>query len=282
MSPVSQYVRCREREIHYVEWGHRDAPPVIMWHGLARTSRDFDDIARALAGTYRVICPDTLGRGLSQWSPSPQTEYRLPFYVAIATELIDQLSIDRLRWVGTSMGGGIGIAAAATTLKDRITHLVLNDMAPTVAPAAIERIAAYAGDPPEFETVTAFEAYVRTVYRSYGWQSDAQWRRMAETSVRRLPNGKLTVHYDPAVGRSFATNRGHDFEQWPTYDSLRVATLVLRGADSDLLPPEIALEMTRRGPRAKLVEIPGCGHAPALNVPEQIALVAAFLAGEAK
>jgi len=282
MLPDSQYVTCCEREIHLVEWGRRDAPPVIMWHGLARTSRDFDDIACELAETYRVICPDTLGRGLSQWSPKPQVEYRRPVDGARATELVDRLGINRMRWVGISMGGGIGIAAAATSLKDRISHLVLNDMAPTVAPAAIERIAAYAGDPPEFETVTAFEAYLRTIYRSYGWQSDTQWRRMAETSARRLPNGKITVHYDPAVGRCFAANHGADFEQWPAYDSLRIPTLVLRGADSDLLPPETAHEMTRRGPRAQLVEIPGCGHAPALNVPEQIAVVAAFLAGESK
>ncbi|MFN2460386.1 MAG: alpha/beta fold hydrolase [Candidatus Velthaea sp.] len=278
MPPQSRYLRCREREVHFVEWGRTDAPALVLWHGLLRTGRDFDDLAGALADTYRIICPDTPGRGLSQWSPEPRTEYTLSFYIDVAAALADVLGIQRMRWVGTSMGGGIGIAAATTALRGRITHLVLNDMAPTVARAAVERIAAYASAPPELETMTAFEEYLRTIYRSYGWLSDAQWRRMAETSARRLPSGAVTTHYDPAVGSAFASGRASDFEQWAAYDALRIPTLVLRGAGSDLLPPEIAHQMTQRGPRAQLVEIAGCGHAPALNVAGQFEVVAAFLA----
>jgi pimeloyl-ACP methyl ester carboxylesterase len=278
MQPSSHYVRCCEREIHYVEWGNKDAPPLIMWHGLARTGRDFDDLAAALADTYHIICPDTIGRGFSQWSPDPDNEYCLAFYARIARELVDQLGFDRVRWVGTSMGGAIGTVAGATALKGRISHLVLNDNGPALAAAAIERIKTYAGNPPQFDTVTEFEGFLRTVYKPYGWQSDAQWRRMTETSVRRLPNGKITPHYDPAMVRQFIVHP-NDYDLWDEYDALDMPTLVMRGEDSDLLLPQTAEEMTKRGPRARLAIIPGCGHAPALNVPEQMELVRSFLAG---
>lgn len=277
MTPSSHYLRCCDREIHYVEWGDPEAPPVIMWHGLARTGRDFDDLAAALSDTYRIICPDTIGRGYSQWSPEPDTEYCLDFYARLARELADQLGLDRLRWVGTSMGGATGTVAAATTLRGRVSHLVLNDIGPALAAPAVERIKSYAGNPPAFSTMSEFEGFLRTVYQPYGWQSDAQWRRMAETSARRLPDGKISPHYDPAMVRQFFVHP-HDYDRWAEYDALDMPVLLMRGADSDLLLQETAQDMTRRGPRAQLAVIPGCGHAPALNVPEQIELVRGFLA----
>lgn len=277
MQPTSHYLRYCEREIHYVEWGDKDAPALILWHGLARTCRDFDDLAAALSDSYRIICPDTIGRGLSQWSPEPDAEYCLAFYARIAQALADQLGIDQMRWVGTSMGGAIGIVAAATTLRERISHLVINDIGIAPVTAAIERIKSYAGNPAQFDTVSEFEAYLRTIYLPYGWQSDAQWRRMAETSVRRLPSGKITAHYDPAMVRQFIVHPD-DYFLSDAYDTLSMPTLLLRGAQSDLLPPETAQAMTQRGPRARLEVIAGCGHAPCLNVPEQIELVREFLA----
>jgi pimeloyl-ACP methyl ester carboxylesterase len=174
------------------------------------------------------------------------------------------------------MGGAIGTVAGATTLKGRISHLVINDNGPALAVAAIERIKAYAGNPPQFDTVTEFEGFLRTVYKPYGWQSDAQWRRMAETSARRLPNGKITPHYDPAMVRQFIVHPD-DYDLWDEYDALDMPTLVMRGENSDLLLQETAEEMTKRGPRAQLAVIPGCGHAPALNVPDQIELIRQFL-----
>lgn len=275
-APFSHYLRCCDREIHYVEWGSRGRPPVIMWHGLARTGRDFDDLAEALADRYHIICPDTLGRGFSQWSPDPDNEYCLAFYARIARELVDLLGFDSVRWVGTSMGGATGTVAAATTLQGRVSHLVLNDNGPALADAAIERIKAYAGNPPQFATMREFEQFLRTVYKPYGWQSDAQWRRMAETSARRMPDGKITPHYDPAMVRQFFVHPD-DYALWDFYDMLTMPTLVMRGIDSDLLLQETAEEMTRRGPCAELAVIPGCGHAPALNVPEQIDLIREFL-----
>lgn len=277
MQPISHYLNSCGYEIHFVEWGRKGAPPLIMWHGLARTCRDFDELAIALSDEYHIFCPDTIGRGLSQWSTDPDNEYHLAFYAQVARGLVDQLHVDRMRWVGTSMGGAIGTWAAATTLKGRISHLVLNDNGPVLNPVAIERIKSYAGNPPEFDTVTELEAYLRTIYIPYGWQGDAQWRRMTETSVRRLPNGKITTHYDPAIMRQFFLH-SQDYDSWDAYDALGMPTLVLHGINSDLLLPEITREMAQRGPRARIAEIPGCGHAPALNVPEQINLVREFLA----
>jgi pimeloyl-ACP methyl ester carboxylesterase len=277
-APTSRYLSCCDREVHYVEWGDPAAPPLLMWHGLARTGRDFDELAIALASTYRVICPDMIGRGLSQWSPLPDAEYCLDFYSRVALVLIDELGIERLRWVGTSMGGALGLRAGATMLKGRITHLVLNDIgAAGAAGPGVARIIAYVGNPPTFATMMEFEALLREVYKPFGWLSEAQWRRLTETSARRLPNGRITTHYDPAIVRQFVAHPD-DYQQWEHYDRLDMPTLLLRGVNSDLLTSDVAQEMTRRGPRAELVEIAGCGHAPALNVPDQIELIRRFLA----
>jgi len=285
MSPTSHYASCAGREIHYVQWGQGPAT-VIAWHGLARTGRDMDELAGHLAGRYRVVCPDTIGRGFSQWSPDPGTEYTLAFYARIAADLMDALRIDSAHWVGTSMGGAIGTVCAGgiaqPRLKGRIRSLVLNDNAPMLAQPALERIKAYAGNPPAFASMADLEAFFRQVYRPYGWLSDAQWRRLTETSTRRLPDGRVTPHYDPAMVRQFI-DHPHDYELWEHYDRIDVPVLCLRGAESDLVLRETTAEMLTRGPGARglarVVEIPACGHAPALNVPEQLDLVAGFIDG---
>ncbi len=276
MDPTSRYLRCAGREIHYTEWGAGQAETVIAWHGLARTGRDMDDIAAHLATRWRVICPDTIGRGLSEWSPLPDDEYCLAFYTRIAVDLVDQLGIGSCHWLGTSLGGAIGLSAAAGPLRGRIRRLVLNDIGPELAPAAVQRIRTYAGHPASFSTVSELEAYFRTVYQPFGWLSDAQWRRLTETSVRRLPDGRVTPHYDPAMVRQFEVHPG-DYDQWPAWDSLDIPVLVLRGVDSDLLLPDVAEGMRTRGPRAVVVTVAGCGHAPALNTSEQFGLVERFL-----
>ncbi|OBS30524.1 hydrolase [Tepidimonas fonticaldi] len=278
-APRSRYLVCEGREIHFMDWGPEDAPVVLAWHGLARTGRDMDELAAWLSPRYRVLCPDTIGRGLSQWSPDPAQEYCLAFYARLATSLLDQLDIERVHWVGTSMGGAIGMVCAARPLRGRIRRLVLNDIGPALAPAAVQRIRTYAGNPAAFDTVSALEAYFRTVYQPYGYLSDAQWRRLTETSVRRLPDGRVTPHYDPAMVQQFI-HHPHDYDLWPVYDSLDVPVLCLRGADSDLLLPETAEAMRDRGPRAVVVTVAGCGHAPALNVPAQLDLVQRFLEGD--
>ena len=274
----SKYLICEGREIHYTEWGPDRSETVIAWHGLARTGRDMDDIAAHLAARYRVICPDTLGRGLSEWSTEPQKEYCLAFYARLAVSLLEQLGIERCHWLGTSMGGALGIRLAAGALKGRIRRLVLNDIGPQLGEAAVERIRAYAGNPPQFARMSELEAYFRTVYRPFGWLSDEQWLRLAETSVRRTAEGKVTPHYDPNMVMQFV-HHPRDYDQWEAWDAIDVPTLCLRGESSDLLLAETADEMRKNGPRAVVVTIAGCGHAPALNVPDQFALVERFLAG---
>ncbi|MBB3637938.1 alpha/beta fold hydrolase [Variovorax atrisoli] len=283
--PLSRYARLAGREIHWLEWGAPEAPVVIAWHGLARTGRDMDELAQHFASRgFRVICPDTIGRGLSQWSPLPDEEYTLAFYARIANALCDELRLGRVHWVGTSMGGAIGTVCASglfePRMKARIASLVLNDNAPELAQPAIERIRAYAGNPPAFDTVAELEAFFRTVYKPYGWLSGAQWRRLTETSTRRLPDGRVTPHYDPAMVRQFSAH-DNDYLIWPHYDAIEVPVLCLRGAESDLVLPGVVEEMKRRGPgvagRLQVIEVPACGHAPALNVPEQLDPVEGFI-----
>ncbi|MEI2735641.1 MAG: alpha/beta hydrolase [Rhodoblastus sp.] len=196
-APVSKYVTVLDREIHYMEWGAAGKPKLVLWHGLARTGRDFDDLAEALCERWRIVAPDTIGRGLSQWSPKPREEYCLDFYAKLATAFVDAIGWQDFDWVGTSMGGAIALRAGAGPLAGRIKRLVLNDIGPELNPQAIERIRSYAGKPPRFERVSELEAYFRQVYLPYGYLTDAQWRRLTETSTRRLPDGGVTTHYDP-------------------------------------------------------------------------------------
>jgi pimeloyl-ACP methyl ester carboxylesterase len=278
MQPQSCYARCQGRELHYMDWGSAQAEVVVAWHGLARTGRDMDDIAAHLAQRWRVICPDSLGCGLSQWSPQPEAEYQLGFLAAQAVDLLDQLGIARCHWLGTSAGGAIGLRAAATVLRGRIQRLVMNDAGPELAAPALARIRDQAANPPSFATVGALEQYFRSIYKPCGPLSDAQWRRLTETSLRRLPDGQVTPHHDPAMVRQFGSHPPDDL-QWEAWDALPIPVLVLRGTDSDLLLPGAAEAMRNRGPRAVVVTVPGCGHAPALNTPAQFALVERFLAG---
>ena len=282
---TSHYLTCAGREIHYTQWGVANAPVVIAWHGLARTGRDMDELAAYLSARgYRVICPDSLGRGLSQWSPRPAQEYCMRFYARIAAALFDKLQIDKAHWVGTSMGGAIGTVCASGLyqpgMKQRIQSLTLNDTAPQVSDVAINRIRSYAGSPPAFNTVRELEAFFRTVYKPYGFLSDAQWLRLTETSTRRLPDGRVTPHYDPAMVQQFISHPD-DYLIWDHYDAITIPVLCLRGAESDLVLRETTQQMLQRGPGAlgltQVVEIEGCGHAPALNVPDQLALVTGFV-----
>lgn len=284
MTHRSRYATCAGLEIHYTEWGWEHSATVIAWHGLARTGRDMDELAAHLSSRFRVICPDTVGRGLSQWSADPHNEYQNAFYARLAAELFDALHIDSAHWVGTSMGGAIGTVCAGgrvqAQLKGRIKSLVLNDNAPRLAAEAIARIRAYAGNPPSFATMAQLQTFLREIYKPFGWLSDAQWLRLTETSARRLPDGQWTPHYDPAMVRQFV-DHPHDYDLWEHYDAIDIPVLCLRGALSDLVLPDAVAEMMQRGPGlrglTRVVEVPGCGHAPALNVPEQLNLVTAFI-----
>jgi pimeloyl-ACP methyl ester carboxylesterase len=275
MSPITHFVKAAGHEIHVAEWGRGNAETAILWHGLARTGADFEPLAAELAKEWRLLVPDTLGRGLSSWARE-EGEYGFATYAAVAADVCALFGVNAMMWVGTSMGGALGIRLAAGPFAGRITHLVVNDIGPELPRPAVERILAYASTPPVVDTMGELEAFLRAAYRPYGVLPEAQWRRMAVTSARRLPDGRLTLHYDPRMTRQFVNHPG-DYDQWDAWRRVGCQTLVLRGADSDLLLPAVADRMLDENPLAELVEIGGVGHAPALNVPEQIGVVAAFL-----
>lgn len=276
-SPRSHLLSIAGHEIHVTEWGDPGAPAIVMWHGLARVGRDFDVAARHFAGRFRIICPDTIGRGLSSWSAAPDQDYTIPAYCGHAIALLDQLGVSTCRWVGTSMGGIVGMALAGhKETAGRIERLVVNDIGPQLNAQAIERIKAYVSVVPEFDTMAQFEAALRFVYAPFGPLSDAEWRDMARHSMRRRDNGKISSHFDPAVMRVFV-EQFRDFDMWEIWEAIACPTLAIRGESSDLLEAPVFDEMGRRGPKPRLLTIPGCGHAPMLNTPEQLAELDAFL-----
>lgn len=272
---TSNFVTCKGRELHYLTWGNPGKPVVVLWHGLARSARDFDTVASELATDYYVIAPDTVGRGLSQWSPEPANEYCFAWYAELAIELLDKLKVERFSYLGTSMGGALGIRLAAGPLKPRLDRLILNDMGPDPNADALLRIRNYIGSPPAFNTIAQFEAYCREIYRPFGWHSDAQWQHMAITSIRRLPDGRITTHYDPNIVRQLI-DHPDDFVQWWAFEQIEAPILLLRGVNSDLVSPAHAQAMKQRRPHLEIAEIPDCGHAPALNVPAHFNLVRSF------
>lgn len=276
-APRSTYVSAAGFEIHVTEWGSQKNPALVMWHGLARTGRDFDEVAEALSDSYFVICPDTLGRGLSSWAKDFTQDYSYRSFGQIALAILDHYGIENLRWIGTSMGGLIGVTLAAGALKGRITHLVINDVGPDIPAAGTGRIADYVGNPPVYDTVEEMETWLRRNYAPFGKNTDAFWRRMVDTSVRRNDAGRVTVHYDPAIVSQF-THHKQDLDVWDAYDQIEAKTLLIRGEASDVLPVSIAEEMTRRGPRPQLVVMPDCGHAPTLASPHEVQLLREFLA----
>jgi pimeloyl-ACP methyl ester carboxylesterase len=262
----------------YTEWpGPPGARTVLCVHGLTRNGRDFDFLASALSDQFRVVCPDVAGRGRSEWLSHP-ADYGYPLYIADMATLIARLDVDSVDWVGTSMGGLIGMLMAGTPGAP-IRRMVMNDVGPLVAKAGLDRIATYVGGDPSFDDLAGLEAHLRRVCASFGPLTDEQWRHLATHSARAKPDGSLGLAYDPRIADPFKGPPLGDVNLWPSWDVLRCPTLVIRGAESDLLTRADAEEMTRRGPKAQLIELPGIGHAPALMAADQIAVIRDFLAG---
>lgn len=261
----------------YTEWGERDNPDVLVCvHGLARNGRDFDDLARTMSADFRVICPDVVGRGRSDWLRDP-SGYGMHQYVADIMVLIARLDVERITWLGTSMGGLIGMVLASFD-NAPIKRLVLNDVGPVIAAESIRRIGEYIGRAPKFDSIDDAEKYIRLVSAPFGSLSDAQWRRLTESSLRRTSAGRLEMRYDPAIADSFrrATSAG-EVDLWPIYDRVGCTTLVVRGAESDLLSAETARAMAERGPCPDIVDVPGVGHAPMFMDEAQIGIVQRFM-----
>ncbi|MDA8257363.1 MAG: alpha/beta hydrolase [Betaproteobacteria bacterium] len=266
----------------YVEWGDAANPKVLVCvHGLTRSGRDFDFLAQALAADYRVVCPDMVGRGRSDWLRN-KSLYALPQYCADMTALLARLNVETVHWVGTSMGGLIGMALASQP-ETPITRLVLNDVGPVITAVSLERIGTYLGAAPRFDSIEQAEAFVRFVSATFGSFSNEQWRHLTVHVTRTASDGKIEFAYDPGIAESFremlATSGGKDIELWPLYDGIACPTLLLRGETSDLLTHDAALQMAGRGPRATLVEMPGVGHAPMFMDAGQVAPVRNFLLG---
>jgi len=261
----------------YAEFGPVDGPLTICVHGLTRNGRDFDKLAAALAAEgRRVICPDVVGRGKSDWLPRPEL-YGYPQYLADMAVLLAKFGNVPVDWVGTSMGGLIGMMLAAQP-HSPIRRLVINDIGPFIPKAALERIGTYVGKETRFATLQEAEAELRLRMAPFGIRKESDWAAILATSLRTLPDGNYSLAYDPAIGAPFAAEMT-DMVLWPVWDAIKCPVLLLRGVESDLLLRDTAVEMTGRGPCARLAEFAGCGHAPALMEDDQIAAICAFLGG---
>jgi pimeloyl-ACP methyl ester carboxylesterase len=314
----SRYLTLKGKEIHFLAWiptaAHRtgrsaeefNSTAVVMWHGLARNCRDFDYVAPRVAKALglTVFVPDTLGRGLSQWAPTDADStrfYCLRFYHEQVAEFLEALKIEKCYWLGTSMGGLVGMnAAGRENTRSKIVSLILNDVGPEVAPEAIKRILQYAAVPLVFNSMSEMKGFIQKAYASFGPAPDEWWTHMAEISSRRLPDGRVTTHYDPRVIQGLATdgapgtestNQEHEpsggaavrnaeaeslWPGWELYETIRCPTLLVRGGTSDLLLQETAEKMTTVGPKCELRVLPGIGHAPAFNTDEQVDMVIKF------
>ena len=271
----------------YKEWGDQANPNVLVCvHGVTRVSDDFDSMARALASDYRVICPDIVGRGRSDWLRNPQL-YRIPQYVSdmvtLLARVLDQAPGQKIDWFGTSMGGLIGLGLASLA-DNPIRKLVLNDIGPVLAPAALQRIGDYIGQDLRFETFEDGAKFIRDVSASFGEHSEQEWHKLATDVLRQDKDGKWVRHYDMGLSLPFRSatpeSAGADEAMlWAAYDAITCPTLLVRGAESDLLTRDTAAMMTQRGPKATLVEIPNVGHAPTFTHDDQIAIARKFLLG---
>lgn len=302
-NPTLHHVSCpgasrtdaQTHRMAYWRWGDPANPRVLMCvHGLSRQGRDFDALARQLSQHYQVICPDVVGRGHSDWLADPKG-YQIFTYASDMVALVHHLraslglapeqALD-LDWVGTSMGGLIGLGFSSVPPQvsgARLRRFVLNDVGPRLRVEALQRIGEYLGRPLRFATEQEAADYLWSISAGFGPHTPAQWLALSQPLLRPAPDGNgLVLHYDPAIAEPF---KGFSAESaasgeaavWQVYDALQCEVLLLRGADSDLLDGATAREMSQRGPRARLVEFAGVGHAPTLVTPDQISVVEEFL-----
>lgn len=262
--------------VAYTEWGDPSNPRVLVCvHGLSRNGRDFDEIADALSDVYRVVCPDVVGRGESDYLPvKEQYDYKL--YCADMATMIAATGAEEVDWIGTSMGGLIGMMLASLP-NAPIRRMVLNDIGPVVAVEGLQRIAGYVGRDARFPDFETAYATIRAVATGFGPMTETQWRRFVEVQLKREPDGSYRLNYDPGIAWSLAEAPQADITMWELWDVIRAPVLVLRGGVSDLLRADTVAEMQRRGPHCEAIEIEGIGHTPALVDAPQIEAVRRFL-----
>ena len=293
--PSLHFLSCTSPEPHrmaYWQWGDPAAAHTVLCvHGLTRQGRDFDVLAQILVaradGALRVVCPDVVGRGKSDWLTDPMG-YQIPHYVGDMLELLAHLKPQTLDWVGTSMGGIIGMFACslAHTVGAPVRRLVLNDVGPTIEWSALQRIGQYLGKSGQFASEQQAADAMWAIASSFGPHTPAQWLALSKPMLKRVSSAVqeaiYALHYDPAIAIPFGLATPESAAQgeaalWQAYDAISAQTLLVRGADSDLLSRATALQMTQRGPKARLVEFAGVGHAPTLIAADQTEAVASFL-----
>ena len=280
MARTDAFVDVDGTELHYSAWGDPADPPVVCVHGLSRNGRDFDPLARALEGDYHVLCPDMPGRGWSEWADDPTEAYGDAALVGTLVGFCAELGLETVRYVGTSMGGGLGMALAGGPMAERVSHLVVNDISPDpereATPEALGRIVEYVPDPPTVDTVTELEAHLRELYAGrFSEMSDGEWRRLAMTSARRTDDGGVTVDYDPRILQGEDAADAPD--PWDVWAAIDADIMVVRGTDSGILPEEPFERMLEVQPDAETLTV-DCGHTPALNVPAHTEAIRAFFA----
>jgi pimeloyl-ACP methyl ester carboxylesterase len=299
--PTLNHVSCTDaaggHRMAYWQWGDvRSSHVVVCVHGLSRQGRDFDVLARALLERtdrpLRVVCPDVAGRGRSDWLKDPMG-YQIPNYAADMLALLAQLQceapVQALDWLGTSMGGLIGIVICGSPdrpLPSPVRKLVLNDVGPAIQWQALQRIGTYLGNTGSFESVEQAADAMWAISTGFGPHTREQWLALSQAMVRPLPAGGFTLHYDPAIALPFREVTEESAAQgqaalWQLYDNIKAQTLITRGANSDLLSKDTALAMTQRGPKARLVEFAGVGHAPMFVTSDQVDIATSFLLGSA-
>ncbi|NOV26878.1 alpha/beta hydrolase [Cupriavidus necator] len=289
-SPRLGFVQCISpaglHRMAYHEWGDPANPRVLVCaHGLTRTGRDFDAVASALCGDYRVVCPDVVGRGRSEWLANPDG-YIVPQYVSDMVTLIARLNVEKVDWFGTSMGGLIGMGLAGLP-NSPVRKLLLNDVGPKIALSAVERIGAYLGLPVRFKTFEEGLAYLQTISASFGRHTPEQWRELNAAIIKPVQGAdglEWGLHYDPQLAVPFRKSTPEavaagEAALWRGFEAIEAPVLVVRGAQSDLLLRETVAEMVARGKHVSAVEVPEVGHAPTFVDPAQIAIARQFFVG---
>ncbi|PCI70873.1 MAG: alpha/beta hydrolase [Piscirickettsiaceae bacterium] len=250
-------------KLAYLEWGESDNPNVLICsHGLTRNKHDFDVLAETLSDTYRVICFDLPGRGESDWL-THKMAYDYNQYTVDALMVIARTGVEKVDWLGTSMGGLLGMALASLP-NSPIKRLILNDVGPHIPKEALMRIADYVGQQPSFNTTKELGQYIRTVYAGFGALTEQQWQNMLTFGQRTLDNGQFTLNYDPDISKAFMDKPLADMDLWPIWSAIQQPTLLIKGENSDLLIKDTAKKMTATGPKATLITIANTAHAPAL------------------
>lgn len=305
MEIKSEFININDRCIHVRVYNPQCKKTVVCWHGLARNSFDFEIIAMELGKTNRVICPDTIGRGLSQWAQNPKVEYTYPNYIAIAIGICNYFDIEKMNWIGTSMGGLIGIVLSSNFYKETISRLIINDIGPTVPPDALKRIIEYtSGKQPMFDTFIEYQDYLKQLYGIWGERTDKQWNKMTETSLRRTSTGQFTVHFDPRIietpdttstdttstdktstdktppDKTVSDEALPEITLWEPFNMIECPILLLHGLNSDVLTLDIVEQMKLSQLKMKVVSFQNCGHAPGLHTQDQIDPILKFLADE--